>query len=1284
MIGTWPLGGRTAAPMRRRRPSGAGCLALLLGLVVARPAAAANVLLVISGSTINASESARRTTFQGWGHSVTTIEDNSSQASFDAAIAGADVVYIPSTVQEWELSTKCKSTAKGVVCEERYSDVDMGFSTNLGWNSGLTQTEILNNTHPVTTGLSTGYITIVSSTQDLTMMNATVASGMTVLSKQNYAAGNMLGVIDAGGALAGGGTAAGRRVRLPWGGDSFSWSALNSNGLLIAQQAISWAAGSDLLLHWKLNEASGSTASDSSSYSRNGSVVGTASWVAGQRHNAHAFNGSNKIEVTSLLGSPASFTLACWVRIDAVDTNGAEAISVGDYIVLRAHNSSSGGAQGIFFAGGSTYRTVQSTTSYIGRGWHHYAVTFDDAADSLKLWIDGVNVATTSTTSSITWSGLGTKTRVGSHGNANTLYDLTGAVDDARVYNRALNAAEIADLYGLIGRWKLVETSGTSAADSSGKAQNGTYTNGPTLAQAGPYPGAGQYAARFDGTNDYVNGASASTNYDTLSDGFTIATWVYLNGYVNLAAALENGSTTANCSLAFSSTGQIRLMGRSSGGAQTHVSSTLPLGKWKHVTGTYDGSTFRVYVDGKLVSSAANSFTIASPAGNLTLGAARAGTAAYLNGRLHDVRFYNRAIGADEVADLYGLVGQWKLDETTGTTAADSSGAGNNGVYTNGPTLAQAGPYPGAGAFAPQFDGVNQHVVVSNINADLSNGFSYCFWARPTSTGNYERFADFGCGASSDNVFMSRYGTTSDLFLRVWVGNQAQGSVTAAGAIENNVWHHYVGTCDNAGNGSVYRDGVLMASGSLGTPANVLRTSNYIGRSNFSGNAYYQGRMDDVRLYNRPLSSAEVAEVYGLVGHWKLNEGAGTTLADSSGAGAGAAFNGGAPTWVSGIYSNALSFNGTTDDAITSSAFNPPSTGAIAYWFRSNGVPASAQRQIGLGDNWEVRQEADGLIRFDLGASGDTGGFRTASTLYQSNSWYHVVALYDMSDDSYAVYVNGTLDKSGTSTADLTAQSAAQLSFGTRTGSTQRMAGSLDDIRVYNRKLSPWEVYQIYGLMAWYKFDETSGTAAADATGRGQDGVFSGSPTLNVSANGAASQGTAVAFNGSNYMQASGLYDKSASVSAAAWVRLDGADTSGAEVVSLGDCFVLRLNSGTSGVVARYYNGSAWVTVTASQIVLNTGWHHFAAVLDGGSTLKVYVDGVEAASTAASGGISYSGQGSNTRVASHGNGQTAMDLTGRVDDVKVFNRALKPDEVFQLYRGSRISGVKVLQWVEAR
>lgn len=1036
-----------------------------------------------------------------------------------------------------------------------------------------------------------------------------------------------------------------------------------------------------LLLHWKLNETSGSTADDSSYYERDGTVVGTASWVAGRRHNAHDFNGSTKVEYNSLLRNPTSFTLACWARIDSSDTSGADGVSIGDYCHLRLHSVAAGAPQGNFYVGGTTWGTVTGTKSYVGAGWHHFAVTFSDSGNSFKLYVDGALIATTSTTSSISWAGLGTKTRIGANGDVSTAFDLDGAIDDARIYNRALTQSEIADLYGLIGHWKLNETSGTTAVDASGKATNGTFTNGPAVGQAGPYPGAGLYSASFDGTNDYVD-VGAVSNYTELKDGFSVAGWVYLNQHVNYAAVLENGTTSESCSLQFSATGQVRVNGRSSGGLQSHISTaTVSLSRWSHVVGTYDGTTFRIYLDGQLVSSGANAFTIMTATGNLSLGASLQGTDEHLNGRMHDVRFYNRAIVAEEVVELYGLVGNWKLNEASGTTAADSSGNMLDGTYTSGPILAQAGPYPGAGQYASSFDGSNDYVSgATATNYPLTNSYSIAGWVYLNA--HVDNAAMLENGSSTDSCSLAFSSTGQVRFMgRASGGLQSHLTTTTLGLRK---WTHVVGTYDGA-TFRVYIDGQLASSASnaftLVTPSGVLT----LGASLQASDEFFNGRLQDVRLYNRAISAAEIAAIYGLIGHWKFNEGSGTALADSSGAGAGAAFNGGSPDWISGVYGNGLAFDGTSDDAITSSAFSPPTVGTVAYWFRSTGTPSARQRHLGSADNWEVYQDPDGIVRFDLGGNGETGGFKTVSSSTTSGSWYHFAAMYDVADESYAVYLNGVLDKSGVSTTALTPQSTVQLSFGTRTGTTNRLAGSLDDVRVYNRKLSPWEVYQVFGLMAWYKLDETSGTAAIDSTGRGQDGAYSGSPTLNVTANGAASQGTAVAFNGTNYVQASGLYDKSASVSAAAWVRLDGADSGGASVISLGDYFALQLNtSGVNEARAFYYDGSTWTTANVNAVLQNTGWHHFAAVLDAGSTLKLYIDGVEAASAPTSGTITYTGRGSNTRIASHGWNGTTTDFTGRVDDVRVYNRALKPDEVFQLYRGTRINGIKILTWVEAR
>ncbi len=1052
---------------------------LILSAALATPASRAATVLMVTDldGSYNAEESARKSQLEAWGYTVAAVHDNASQAVIDAAVAAADVVYVPGTIDDWQLLYKLRTATRGVVTETPGLDQEFGFAAGDGYTQSWNAVENVDNSHAVTAGLATGTVTIVTSNQNLALNGNTKASGMQTLATLNFG-GLALGAIETGGALAdaygGNGTATARRVRLPWGLASFS--AFNSNGLAILQNALSWAAGgNDLLLHLKLNETSGTAANDSSDYNRDGSVVGTANWIAARRHNGFDFNGSTKIEVNSLLGNPTSFTVACWARVDATDSAGAEGISVGDYILLRPHDVTNGVALAHFYSGGGSFQTVAASTNYVGRGWHHLAATFDDSANSFKLYVDGTLVAMTSTTSSVAWSGLGTKTRIGAHGNTNTNLDLDGAIDDARVYSRALSPSEIADLYGLVGHWKLAETAGTTATDSSGKALNGAHTGGTTVGQSGPYPGAGQYAAGFDGSNDYVNGASA-TNYAAFADGFSIVGWVNLDSHVDYAAVLENGATTDSCSLAFSGTGQVRVVGRSSGGLQIHTTAaTLPLGRWVHVVGTHDGTTFKAYVDGQLVSSASNAFALTTPAGNLTLGVSLQGNDEYLDGRLQDVRLYNRAIAADEVA-----------------------------------------------------------------------------------------------------------------------------------------------------------------------------------------------------------------EIYGLVGHWTFNEGSGTALADSSGAGAAAAFNSGSPDWTTGVYGDALEFDGVTDDAQTSAAFTPPSVGTVAFWMRSNGPPAARQRPFGVGADWEAWQDPDGIVRFDLCGNGYIGGFETVSAPATAGAWYHLVAMFDAVDDSYAIYVNGALDKSGTSTENLTAQAAAALSLGTRTGSTERFAGRLDDFRVYNRKLSPWEVYQIYGLMAWYKLDETSGTIAVDATGRGNDGAYGGAPTLGVVSNGNPAMGTAVDFNGTNAVQIPGMYEQSASVSAAAWVRLDAADSLGADVVSLGDHFKLTLLNGSPGALAAYYNGSAWISAPGPQYTGNAGWHHFAAVLRENDSLKLYVDGNEAATLALSGAISYAGLGANTRIASHGNGGTNSDLDGRVDDVRIFNRAMQPDEVFQLYRGTRIDGIRILQWVEAR
>ena len=138
----------------------------------------------------------------------------------------------------------------------------------------------------------------------------------------------------------------------------------------------------------------------------------------------------------------------------------------------------------------------------------------------------------------------------------------------------------------------------------------------------------------------------------------------------------------------------------------TDTVSSLPDGAWSHVACVKAGNKWRCYINGVLDTE----FTLsAGTTGNN--GPVYFGDDPWYGGSstsIDDVRIYTGALTTAEVINLYGLVGRWKLDETTGTVAADSSIANNPGTYTNGPLLNQ----PGIRGAAISADGTDDYVAV--------------------------------------------------------------------------------------------------------------------------------------------------------------------------------------------------------------------------------------------------------------------------------------------------------------------------------------------------------------------------------------------------------------------------------------------------------------------------------------------------------------------------------------------------------------------------------------------
>ncbi len=202
-----------------------------------------------------------------------------------------------------------------------------------------------------------------------------------------------------------------------------------------------------------------------------------------------------------------------------------------------------------------------------------------------------------------------------------------------------------------------------------------------------------------------------------------------------------------------------------------------------------------------------------------------------------------------------GPVGWWKLDENTGTSAADSSGSGNNGTLVNGPTWTA-----GRLGAALAFDGINDNVTIPHSpSLALAGAFSMSAWVNPAiSTTNFK------------SVMVKNYTHFFYASSKGYCGNGAVlvGFVGSAGTktacdrnpLPVNAWTHLAATND----GSVlrlYRNGVMTSSAAV-TGAPIASTGTLqLGASRVSGESF-KGKLDEARVYNRALSAAEVLALF--------------------------------------------------------------------------------------------------------------------------------------------------------------------------------------------------------------------------------------------------------------------------------------------------------------------------------------------------------------------------------------------------------------------------------------
>jgi len=205
-------------------------------------------------------------------------------------------------------------------------------------------------------------------------------------------------------------------------------------------------------------------------------------------------------------------------------------------------------------------------------------------------------------------------------------------------------------------------------------------------------------------------------------------------------------------------------------------------------------------------------------------------------------------------------VGWWTFDDGTGTVARDASGNGNHGTLYGDPQWGE-GQLDGA----LQFDGAGDYVELPIGSViDTLEEATLTLWVNWSGAGGaWQRILDLGSGTTSYMYLCPNNGATNALRMAVTAGNSVWDEFDSSEGALATGWHHVAVTCSSStATMTMYVDGQLV--GTLTNITNTLdalgaTTQNWVGRSQYDADPYFNGAVDDLRIYEVVLSEDGVA-----------------------------------------------------------------------------------------------------------------------------------------------------------------------------------------------------------------------------------------------------------------------------------------------------------------------------------------------------------------------------------------------------------------------------------------
>ncbi|MEI6731661.1 MAG: LamG domain-containing protein, partial [archaeon] len=771
----------------------------------------------------------------------------------------------------------------------------------------------------------------------------------------------------------------------------------------------------------------------------------------------------------------------------------------------------------------------------------------------------GAGLAYSISGSSVTYSVGG---KGGDSSNTGTRDSMPGAGGGGGASNTGAGTS------GLSGTVIVRYLTASGNATATHTPNNGIVSGGVTYSASGQVGS----ALGFDGSGSYVelpgNGNLAITEKLTISgwvkttsaDGSnpkaiaTKGTASVGDGY-NLIMTAGNNPNGYVCQF------QLRING---GWTDVTGKTQINDGNWHLCTGTFDGSNIRIYADGNLEGTTSAPGSIDNLDHPFRVGRWDTSDSTWdWNGAIDEVAVWNKTLsdaeisymytsqkdqfanyvgmqaynassrnlpdsgGSDSGIDMTGNVLLLHMDEASGaSTAVDSSGNANTGTFSGGVTSG----IPGQVGSALGFDGSTGYVSASDSSGALSVGtgdFTYSFWAKLDSSPNdYNNYFTYGKYPEGILMQFTHYSNYDAIVLFV----NGQGTTTTLYGLPHlgsgGSWH-MITAKRVAGIAHIYVDGIeqsYYSTGDLTGSVNPTDKTLYVGLGGGDwGGDYFKGNMDELSIWNRSLSDAEIQStynrqkgVYGLgapssyvskifnagLGQWynlswvsssygELSDNGfderasgnfvdgvnmsgnvllyhmnGGAVKDSSGQGNDGTQFGGASLTSDGKFGNAVNFDssGGRIEIPDSEKLRLASTPfSICAWVNLTELRSSSSF---LSKGHDSYSGGGWVIWADYGniqfwtTSGNQYGFNSNMVAGQWN-YFCITGHPDSGTEAVSFYLNGQPDGSTNMDPEIFAQTD-NLKFGGVPGWGSSFYGKMDEIGMWNRELSAGEISALY------------------------------------------------------------------------------------------------------------------------------------------------------------------------------------------------------------------------------